>query len=195
MTAIDTQSLNTLFTEAHTAHAFSDQPLGDETMAALYELIKSAPTSMNSQPLRMLFARTATARDRLVSHMADGNKAKTAAAPLVVVLAFDGDFHEHMPTIFPLLPNAKDLFADTSRRHDFAKAQAWLQAGYFILGARALGYVVGPMTGFNADSLDADLLADTSFKSICVVNIGHPGPEAFKPRLPRLTFAQAVTVV
>lgn len=195
MTALTHESLATLFTNAHTAHSFTDGAVDDSTPSTLYELIKFAPTSMNSQPLRMLFVRGGSIRERLLTHMADGNKAKTASAPLTAVLAFDGNFHEHMPMVFPHMPGAKDLFADESRRHDFARGQAWLQAGYFVLGARALGYVVGPMTGFNAAALDADLLAGTAWRSICVVNIGSPGPDAFKPRLPRLAFDQAVTIL
>lgn len=195
MTPIAADSQRVLFTEAHTAHAFTTDPLGDDVPEALYELIKFAPTSMNSQPLRIVFVRSAAARERLVTHLSDGNKAKTAAAPLVAVLAFDGEFHEQMPTVFPHFPGAKDLFTDETHRHNFARGQAWLQAGYFILGARAMGFAVGPMTGFNAASLDADLLAGTALKSICVVNIGIPSAEAFKPRLPRLAFDEAVTVL
>jgi 3-hydroxypropanoate dehydrogenase len=192
---IDARSRHTLFTEAHTAHAFSTDAIDEAVLEELYELIKFAPTSMNSQPLRIVFVRSESARQRLITHLADGNKAKTASAPLTAVLAFDAEFHEHLPTIFPNLPNAKELFADETRRHEFAKGQAWLQAGYFIVGARALGYAVGPMTGFNATGLDADLLADTTLQSICVVNIGVPSPDAFKPRLPRLAYDQTVTVV
>jgi 3-hydroxypropanoate dehydrogenase len=195
MTPIAIESQRALFTDAHTAHAFSDHSVDDAALVALYELIKFAPTSMNSQPLRIVFVRGTETRERLITHLADGNKAKTASAPLVAVLAFDGEFHEHMPTIFPLFPGAKDLFVDETRRHDFARAQAWLQAGYFILGARSMGYAVGPMTGFNAETLDADLLAGTTFKSICVVNVGLPAADAFKPRLPRLAFDQAVTIL
>ena len=195
MTPITPDAQRALFTDAHTAHAFTTDPLGDDVPEALYELIKFAPTSMNTQPLRIVFVRSPDARERLVTHMADGNKAKTAAAPLVAVLAFDGEFHEHMSTVFPHFPGAKDLFTDETHRHNFARSQAWLQAGYFILGARAMGYGVGPMTGFNAATLDADLLAGTTLKSICVVNIGVPSAEAFKPRLPRLAFDEAVTVL
>lgn len=195
MSAIANESLASLFTEAHTTHAFNGDRVDDRVMAELYELIKFAPTSMNTQPLRLVFIRSDAARERLLTHMSEGNKAKTATAPLVAVLAFDGSFHEHMPEVFPHMPGAKDLFADESKRHDFARTQAWLQGGYFILAARALGYGVGPMTGFNAATLDADLLADTDFRSICVVNIGTPGPDAHKPRLPRLSFDQAVSVL
>jgi 3-hydroxypropanoate dehydrogenase len=195
MNPIAADSQRTLFTDAHTGHAFVAGPVGDDLPAALYELIKFAPTSMNSQPLRIVFVRSAAARERLITHLADGNKAKTASAPLVAVLAYDGEFHEQMPKVFPHFPGAKDLFTDETKRHDFARSQAWLQAGYFVLGARAMGFAVGPMTGFNAATLDADLLAGTTLKSICVVNVGVPSADAFKPRLPRLAFDEAVTVL
>jgi nitroreductase len=57
-------------------------------------LAKWPPTAANIQPLRVLDVRTQAGRDRLVTHMADGNKAKTASAPAVAVLAIDTDFHE-----------------------------------------------------------------------------------------------------
>jgi nitroreductase len=94
MTAIATESLRAIFTEAHTAHSFVSDTFNEDALNELYEVIKFAPTSMNSQPLRILFVRDSTVRERLLTHLAEGNKTKTAAAPLVAILAFDGDFHE-----------------------------------------------------------------------------------------------------
>ncbi|HCO03444.1 MAG TPA: nitroreductase family protein, partial [Actinobacteria bacterium] len=96
-----------LFREARTANAFTDEPVTDEQMAAIYDLVKYGPTAMNTQPLRILLVRE-DARERLLKHMSDGNRDKTASAPLVAVLAADTDFHEHLHRTFPHFPGAKD---------------------------------------------------------------------------------------
>ena len=194
--AIDPTTQDLLFREAHTVHAFSDEPVGVDQLAAVYELVKWGPTLMNTQPLRIVAVRSAEARERLARHLAEGNRAKTASAPLVAVLAADLDFHDTMPVVFPHNPAARDRFAaDDERRERVAREQAWLQAGYFILGVRSLGLSAGPMAGFDAAGVDADLLAGTSLRSFLVVNIGHPAEGGVRPRLPRLDRAAAVVEV
>lgn len=184
-----------LFREARTANAFSDEPVSDEQVREIYELVKWAPTAMNGQPLRIVLVRTDEAKARLLTHLSPGNQSKTAAAPLVAILAADTEWHENLPTVFPHAPNAKDMFADEARREAVARSQAWLQTGYFILGVRALGLAAGPMTGYNAAGVDADLLAGTALKSIAVVNIGKPGENAWFGRSPRLAFDEVVTSI
>lgn len=182
-----------LFRDARTANTFTDEPVTDEQVAAIYDLVKYAPTAMNTQPLRIVLVRDGEPRERLLKHMADGNRDKTASAPLVAVLAADTDFHEHLPRTFPHFPGAKDLFADDAAREEAARFNAALQAGYFILGVRAAGLAAGPMGGFDAAGLDADLLAGTTLQSLVVVNIGHPAENAWSDRLPRLDHAEVVT--
>ena len=183
--AADAQDL--LFREAHTVNAFTDEPVTDEELAAIHDLVKWGPTLMNAQPLRIVAVRSAEARERLVQHLAEGNRAKTATAPLVVVLAADTDFHDTLPLVMPHNPAARDRFAaDVARRERVALDQAWLQAGYFIVGVRAMGLAAGPMAGFDAAGLDADLLAGTALRSILVVNIGHEAEGGHRPRQPRL---------
>ena len=187
----DAQAL--LFTDARTANTFSDEPVTDEQIAAIYDLVKYAPTAMNAQPLRILLVRDES-RERLLKHMADGNRDKTEGAPLVAVLAADTDFHEQLPRTFPHFPGAKDLFADDAAREQAARFNGALQVGYFLLGVRAAGLAAGPMGGFDAEALDADFFGGTTLKSLLVVNIGKPGENAWFDRLPRLEHEQAVRV-
>src|SRR5688500_15344216 len=169
------EAQNLLFRDARTANAFSDEPVTDEQIAAIYDLVKYAPTAMNNQPLRIVLVRAGEPRERLLKHMADGNRDKTANAPLVAVLAADTDFHEHLPRTFPVYPGARDLFVgDDAAREQVARFNATLQVAYFLLGVRAAGLAAGPMSGFDADSLDEDLFAGTGLKSLVVVNIGKP---------------------
>ena len=191
--AIDDHTADLLFREARTALRFTDEPVSDEQVAALYDLVKWGPSLMNAQPLRLVVVRSDDARARLMGHLAEGNKPKTASAPLVLVLAADTAFHDHLPTVFPHNPAAREAFAaDEDRRVRVALDQAWLQAGYVIVGIRALGLAAGPMAGFDAAGLDADLLADTTLRSFLVVNVGHPEPGTGHPRLPRLDHPTAV---
>ncbi|WP_110240591.1 malonic semialdehyde reductase [Nocardioides gilvus] len=186
----DVQDL--LFREARTANAFTDEPVGDEQMAAIYDLVKFGPTAMNSQPLRIVLVRSDDARAKLLKHMSGSNRDKTESAPLVAILAADTNFHETLPQVFPIFPGAKDLFADDTAREHAARFNAGLQVGYFIVGVRAAGLAAGPMTGFDATGIDEDLFGGTGLKTMVVVNIGHPAENAWFDRLPRLDEDQAV---
>jgi 3-hydroxypropanoate dehydrogenase len=184
--ALSSESQDLLFRDARTANTFLDEPVSDEQVAAIYDLVKYAPTAMNTQPLRVVLVHQGEARERLLKHLADGNRDKTAAAPLVAILAADTDFHENLPRTFPHFEGAKDLFADPVRREQAARFNATLQIGYFLLGIRAAGLAAGPMGGFDAAALDDDFFHDGSLKSLLVVNMGKPGDNAWHDRLPRL---------
>ncbi len=176
-----------LFTDARTANTFAATPVSDAELSEIWELAKWAPTSANTQPLRVLYVRPGKGRDRLVQHMNDANKAKTASAPAVAVLAVDTRFHEYIPTVLPFRPELKDVFdANEEMRTGTGTFNATLQAAYFILSIRAHGLAAGPMAGFDAAGVDADFFPDGRWRSILVVNIGHPGPNPWFERLPRL---------
>ncbi|MFT3864136.1 MAG: malonic semialdehyde reductase [Solirubrobacterales bacterium] len=189
--APDSQRL--LFTEARTANTFTDKPVSDERLRAIYELAKFAPTSANTNPLRILFLRQGEGRDRLIPHMAEGNRSKTAGAPAVAVLASDHAFHERIPELLPVKPELREFFdADEVLRDKVALYNGALQAAYFILAVRAAGLAAGPMAGFDAAGIDAEFFADSTWRSHLVVNIGEPGPGAWSPRLPRLGYEDVV---
>ncbi len=166
----------------------------DEQVRVIYDLVKWAPTAMNGQPLRVLLVRSDDARERPPAALR-GHRAKTASAPLVAILAADVDFHEHLPTLFPHLPGAKDHFADETHRTDNARFNAALQVGYFVLGVRAAGLAAGPMAGFDAAGVDRAFFPDGRKRSLVVVNIGNPGVDAAFPRSPRLEYDQVVETV
>jgi 3-hydroxypropanoate dehydrogenase len=192
--ALDREAQDLLFRQARTANTFTDEPVTDEQVQAIYDLVKWAPTSMNQQPLRIVLVRSPEARQRLLPLMAESNRAKTAAAPLVAILAADTDFHEELPRVFPHFPGAKDFFADESVRTRAGSFNAALQVGYFILGVRAAGLAAGPMTGFDADAVSREFFPDGRHHALTVVNIGRPGPQAWFDRSPRLDYDEVVTV-
>ncbi|WP_306185205.1 MULTISPECIES: malonic semialdehyde reductase [unclassified Streptomyces] len=193
---LDSAAQRLLFRDARTANAFTDEAVTDEQVRAIHDLVKYGPTSMNQQPLRVVLVRSDEARERLLGHMAEGNRAKTASAPLVAVLAADYEFHRELPSQFPHFPQAKDVFfAERSVREESARLNAALQVGYFIVGVRAAGLAAGPMTGFDAEGINKEFFPDGEHGVLAVVNIGKPGENAWSPRLPRLHYDEVFTTV
>ncbi|MFD3946407.1 malonic semialdehyde reductase [Streptomyces sp. NPDC058579] len=193
--ALHVTAQDLLFREARTANTFTAEPVTDGQVQAIYDLVKYAPTAFNQSPLRVVLVRSDEARARLVDLMAEGNGRKTAAAPLVAILAADNEFHEELPALLPHFPQAKDLFfADRPVREESALLNATLQAAYFILGVRAAGLAAGPMTGFDFPGVRKEFL-DDDHTPLMVVNIGRPGADAWYPRSPRLSYDEVVTTV
>ncbi|MBA0051347.1 malonic semialdehyde reductase [Streptomyces sp. AJS327] len=194
--ALDPTAQNLLFHEAHTASSFTEQPVSDAQIQEIYELVRLAPTAFNQSPLRLTLLRTPEARERLVRHMAEGNRAKTTAAPLTALLSVDLHFHERLPELLPHAPRLKDtVFAEPESRERAGSLNAALQAGYFILGVRAAGLAAGPMTGFDHAAVDREFFGDGRQRVLLAMNIGVPAPDAYRPRAPRLAAADALTTL
>ena len=194
----DAQDL--LFREARTANAFTDEPVTDEQMRAVYDLVRWGPSSANGQPLRVLLVRSDEARARLAPLMSGTNRAKTEAAPLVAVLGFDTGFHEHLDRMMPGIPGVRSWFEGSpekdAARLASARESAAIQAGYFILGVRAAGLAAGPMAGFDKAGVDAAFFPDGRIQSFLVVNVGRPAAEgAWYPRSPRLDYDEVFQTV
>lgn len=186
-----TLTLEQLFDDARTANAFTAEPVSDDTLRALYDRLKWAPTSANCSPLRIVFVRTPEAKARLLSCMNPGNIEKTRQAPVTAVLGMDLAFPETLPRLFPHA-DARSWFAG---KPAFVEATAFrnssLQGGYFILAARALGLDCGPMSGFDAEKVNAAFFEGTSVKVNFVCNLGHADPKGTFARSPRLSFDEA----
>lgn len=194
--ALDPAAQDLLFREARTANTFTEEPVSDEQVQAIYDLVKYGPTAFNQSPLRVTLVRSDEARERLCGHMSEGNQPKTRTAPLAAILSFDLDFHERLPELLPHAPHIKDaLFSEESARESAGSLNAALQAAYFIVGVRAAGLAAGPMTGFDPDGLNKEFFGDGRQRVLMVVNIGKPGPDAWFPRSPRLSYDDVVTVL
>jgi len=194
--AIDAEAQSLLFRDARSANTFTDEPVTDEALRAIWDLVQFGPTMMNISPLRIVAVRSTQARERLVEQMSDGNKAKTASAPMTLVFGYDVDFHDELGTLVPHMPGARERFAASEEtRHDLAKANAYLQAGYVIVGIRAAGFAAGPMGGFDADGVTREVFPDGRHRALIVVNVGKPGVDAYRPRAPRLSFDEVVTTI
>lgn len=181
-----------LFTDARTARGYLPGDVPDETLRALYDLVKFGPTSGNCTPLRIAFARTAQAREKLAVCMnPGGNQAKVRAAPVAAVLATDLDFVRYLPKLFPSTDSQSWYAGNPAKTTDAAIRNAHIQVGYFIIAARALGLDAGPMGGFDGGAVDAAFWPGTPRRAIVVCTLGQGDPSRLRPRDPRLDFDEA----
>jgi 3-hydroxypropanoate dehydrogenase len=184
-----------LFTDARTQNGFLDQPVPDSQLQALYELLKWGPTSANCGPARFVFVRSDEARAKLAGCVSPGNQPKVQQAPVTVIIGMDMAFFEKLPQLFPHT-DARSWFVG---KPEMIQATAFrnssLQGAYLIMAARALGLGCGPMSGFNADAVDAAFWAGTPVKTNFICTLGHGDPAKVLPRSPRLSFEQACQLV
>ncbi|MCG2802742.1 MAG: malonic semialdehyde reductase [Cellulomonas sp.] len=191
--AITPEDADLLFREARTAQTFTDEPVTDADLRAAWDLAKWGPTAMNTGPLRVLVAAGRDARERLASHMNEGNRQRVLDAPLSLVVAADTGFHTKLATLAPHAAGRVAHFeAEPAMRAAMARTNAMLQSGYLIIALRAVGLAVGPMSGMDAAAIDADLLAGTGWNALAVLNVGHVvGDGGAFPRAARLTWDEA----
>lgn len=187
-------ALDTLFYQAHTHNGWQDRDVSDAQLQQLYDLLKWAPTSANGSPARFVFVKSPQAKEQLVACMSPGNQAKTAQAPVTVIIGMDMEFHEKLPQLSPAV-DARSWFAGND---ELIKATAFrnssLQGAYLIMAARALGLDCGPMSGFDSAKLDETFFAGTTVQSNFVCSIGYGDASKVRPRAPRLAFDEACRI-
>lgn len=193
--ALNEAALKRLFLDARTVNKFQPKPVSDATLQSLVDLLKWAPTSMNAQPGRFVFVKSAEAKEKLRPTLMGGNVDKTMVAPVTVIVAYDTEFHEHLPTQFPAMPGARDMFASNAA---FSESTAFrnssLQGAYLIMAARALGLDAGAMSGFDNAALDQAFFPDGKWKSNFLINLGYGDASGNWPRGPRLPFETVAKV-
>ncbi len=195
MTRLDDSALAQAFTAARTFNRFRPEPLSDDTLQALHALLKWGPTSMNCQPARFLFLRSEAAKQRLQPALSPSNADKTMAAPVVVIVATDTRFFEHLPLQFPAY-DARPLFeGNPALAESTAFRNGTLQGAYLVIAARMLGLDCGPMSGFDAAKVNAEFFPDGRNKANFLVNLGYGDPAGNYPRGPRLAFDVAAQVL
>jgi 3-hydroxypropanoate dehydrogenase len=195
MTTLSPDAIAQLFTEARTHHVWSTRQVDDAVLRQVYELTKWGPTSANTSPMRVVFVKSAAAKEKLKPALMPLNVEKTMTAPATAIIAVDTTFWEHLPKLFPGRDMKTSIGGMPAEMRDRMGLQsATLEAGYFILAARALGLDCGPMGGFDAAKVDAAFFADSTWRSTLLVNIGYGDASKLRPRLPRLDFAEAARI-
>jgi 3-hydroxypropanoate dehydrogenase len=207
---LDDRSLDSLFREARTHAAWLPRPVSDDLLRELYDMLKWAPTSANAAPARFAFIRSKEAKERLRPALAPLNVAKTMAAPVTAIVAYDVKFYDQLPKLFPHSPGMAKLFAGNPELTEAtARRNSSLQGAYLIMAARALGLDCGPMSGFDAAKVDEEFFAagkpcfgcDQEFfpeghvRTNFLCNLGYGDPAALHPRLPRLAFGEACSLL
>lgn len=183
-----------LFRQVRTYNAFSGA-IDDATLRRLYDLLKFGPTAANSCPARFVFVRSPEGKALLEPALDAGNRDKTLAAPVTVIVAYDLDFHHKLPVLFPHTDARSWFEGPRDNRLVPALRNGSLQGAYVILAARALGLDTGPMSGFDHAKVDAAFFAGTQVKSNFLVNLGKGDDSSIFPRSPRLPFHEACRIV
>lgn len=186
---LDDAALDQLFREARSYNGWLDRDVTGEQIRAIHALMKMGPTSANQQPARLVWCKSAEAKERLAAHAMEGNKTKIRTAPVCVIVGMDLDFHEQLPWLFPHT-DARSWFAkDAEARRVQAFRNSSLQGGYLIMAARALGLDCGPMSGFVNQAVDAEFFADQpNVISNFICSIGYGDPASIFGRSPRPEF-------
>jgi 3-hydroxypropanoate dehydrogenase len=192
---LDDKSLDLLFRNARTHNGWLNKPVSDETLRAVYDLLKMAPTSANSSPGRLVFLRSPEAKARLKPYLGPNNVDKTMAAPVTAIVAYDLEFYEHLPKLFPHADAKSWYVGNDALIEATAQRNSSLQGAYLILAARALGLDCGPMSGFDNTKVDAEFFPGGKVKSNFLCNLGYGDTSKLFPRNPRLSFDEACKIL
>jgi len=193
-TPVSDGAIDQLFREARTHNRWLDTPVSDAVLRQLYDLAKMGPTSANCQPMRLVFVKSREAKERLKPYLAPGNVEKTMAAPVTVIVAYDLEFYERLPQLFPHTDARSWFVGNDELIRTTAFRNGTLQGGYLILAARSLGLDCGPMSGFDNAKVDAAFFPDGKVKSNFLVNLGYGDPSKLFARSPRPTFESTCRV-
>jgi 3-hydroxypropanoate dehydrogenase len=193
--AISDDALDTIFRTARTHNRWLDKPVSQALLMAVYDLMRWGPTTANTSPARIIFVVSKSGKERLRPHLSPGNTDKTMIAPATAIVAYDLDFAEHLPVLFPHEPDAKSWFKDRVFADTAAFRNSSIQGGYFIIAARALGLDCGPMSGFDNAGVDREFFPGGRIKSNFLCNVGYGDLSGVFPRNPRLSFDEACRIL
>jgi 3-hydroxypropanoate dehydrogenase len=194
---LDDKALDTILRTARSQNGWLDRPVSDAQLRAIYELLKWGPTSANTSPMRIVWVRTPEGKEKLRPALSSGNTEKTMTAPVVAIVAYDTQFFELLPKLFPHKPEAITWFKGPGTETVAATTafrNGTLQGAYLLIAARALGLDCGPMSGFDNAKIDAAFFPDGRFKSNFLCGIGYGDPSKVYNRNPRLAFEEACTL-
>jgi nitroreductase len=193
---LDEQALDLLFRQARSHNGWTGRDVPVELLHELYAIVRMGPTCANSNPSRFLFLRSKAARQELATMVAAGNVDKVTAAPVVAIIGYDLEFHEHLPRLFAHNLRMQTLYANNSQLAETtALRNSSLQGAYLMLAARALGLDCGPMSGFDHAAVDKRYFADSAVRSNFLCCLGYGDRDKLFERLPRLAFDEACEIL
>ncbi len=187
-------ALDSLFRNARTQNDWTDDGISEESLRAIYDLMKMGPTAANGSPARIVFCHSADARARLAACASPGNHDKILEAPCTAIIGMDMEFHEKLPFLFPHTDARAWFNGNDAAIRESAFRNSSLQGAYLIMAARSLGFDAGPMSGFVKTRVDEEFWAGTKVETNFICSIGHGGGQKLFPRLPRLAFEDACRI-
>ncbi len=195
LSRLSDDSIDVILRNARSHYAWQDRPVPDFVLKELYDIVANGPTSMNSCPARFIFVKSTHAKEKLVIALKDKNIDKMKSAPVTAIVAYDMDFWQKLPFLFPH-EDRRPLFENkTAYIKRTAFLNSTLQGAYLMIAARALGLDVGAMSGFSNEIVDDIFFKGTALKSNFLCNIGYADETALFEKLPRFTFDEVCKVI
>ena len=191
---IDQAAIDTLFLKARTQNKWKDEPVTEDQLRQLYDILKFGSTSANCSPARFIFVTSKEGKEKLAPALSSGNLEKTMAAPVCVIVATDMEFYEKLPQLFPHADARSWFTSSPALAEETAFRNGTLQGAYLTIAAKLVGLDVGSMSGFDKAKVDEAFFAGTKIKSNWLVNLGHGDPSGVFGRLPRLSFEEACSI-
>lgn len=196
MSKVEEDCIREIFLEARTYNKWENKPISDKILQEVYDLMRLGPTSANCSPLRILFLKSKEEKERLKPHLDSGNQEKTMLAPATAILAYDLEFYEHLPHLFPFRDMKSYFEGKPKLIEETAFRNSSLQGAYFIIAARACGLDCGPMSGFSEEGVNQEFFPEGLVKANFLCNLGYGNSKGLPgPRAPRLSFEQACKIV
>ncbi|MGI9270630.1 MAG: malonic semialdehyde reductase [Woeseiaceae bacterium] len=193
---LDADGIDLVLRNARSHYAWADRPVSDSDLEQIFDIMVEGPTSNNGHPIRILFAQSDAAKQRLVPALKGNNVEKVLSSPVCAIIGYDTKFYERFPELFPHEPEKMQMFIDNPKRcADDSFRNGTLQGAYFMIAARALGFDVGPISGFFNDIVDEEFFADTTIKSNFLCNVGYGDESAVWQKLPRPSFDSICTFI
>jgi nitroreductase len=193
---LEDRALDQLFLNARSHNGWLDKPVSDELLHELYSIARMGPTCANSNPARFRFIKSEAGKEKLAATVTPGNRDKVTSAPVVAIVAYDLNFHEHLPRLFAHNPSMQAMYeGNAALAASTAFRNSSLQGAYLMLAARSLGLDCGPMSGFNNAAVDAEFFANTSYKSNFLCGLGYGDHSKLFGRLPRLEFTETCEIL
>ncbi len=153
------------------SRAFSRQPVPSEVQETLWQAVSVAPSRGNTQPTRLLVARSEPVRKALEAALSENNRTWASAAPLLIAIAVN-PAHDGVETN-----------SDGSEREMWGY-HAGIATGNLMAQATALGLIAHPISRFDEVAARAAFAAPTQLRLMTVLAIGYPGsPESLPPDL------------
>ena len=192
----DPATLRLILTEARTQNIWQERDVSNDTLEEIYQIMKMGPTSANCCPVRIVFLKSQSGKERLRAALKPNNIDKTMSAPVTAIIAYDTAFWKHAETMFPQNPGAQLTFKDNPTGSGIAAFRnGSLQGAYFLIAARAVGLDCGPMSGFDNAFVDDEFFPDTTLKSNFLCNLGYGDASKTFKRLPRFDFDEVCEIL